>query len=268
MKNTKLAGLSKQERKIISHFSAIEQETIDLNDLIKVHPCEPDVANQILSRLYKKGWLQRLKRGVYSLVPISSSSSQPVVENAWTLAMDLFNPSFISGWSAAEHWNLTEQIFNKIAVVTTVPQKKTIQLIGNINFRTRTVDEERFFGFKKIWLGSKSVNVADPNRLIIDILDLPRFGGGARHTIDIFREYWRSEVKDADLLLKYAIKYKKGSVFKRLGFLSQHLEAPVSKDWLQTCQKNITSGITYLDPDGPESGKIISQWNLQINVPL
>lgn len=182
--------------------------------------------------------------------------------------MDLFNPAFISGWSAAEHWNFTEQIFNKIAVVTTVPQKKTIQLIGNINFRTRTVDGERFYGFKKIWLGSKFVNIADPSRMVIDILDLPRFGGGARHTLDIVKEYWKSEFKNADLLLEYAIKYKKGSVFKRLGFLSQYFKAPVSQAWLNTCQKNITTGIAYLDPDGPKSGKIVSRWNLQINVPL
>lgn len=268
MNHKPLAGLSKQERKIMSHFSAIEKQTITASDLKKIHPCKPNTANKILSRLCQKGWLQRLKRGVYTPVPLSSSSAQPIIEHAWPVAMDLFSPAFISGWSAAEHWSLTEQIFNKVAVVTTTHQKKTLQSAGNISFRIRTVDKKRFWGFKKVWLGSKSVNIADPSRLLVDVLDLPRFGGGARHVADIVKAYWNSELKDPALLLEYATKYKKGSVFKRLGFLSQHLHAPVSQSWFDVCQKNITAGITQLDPDGPESGKIISQWNLKINLPL
>ncbi|MFH0837675.1 MAG: hypothetical protein V1880_00195, partial [Patescibacteria group bacterium] len=71
-----------------------------------------------------------------------------------------------------------------------------------------------------------------------------------------------------DLLLEYALKYKRGAVFKRLGFLAEKLNAPVSKEWLNSCQNHISKGISNLDPDGPKSGSIIIKWNLRINLPL
>lgn len=268
MNKSDLAGLSAQERKIIRHFSANEQITINADDVIAIHSCSRGTANKILSRLAQKGWLQRLKQGVYSIVPISSSITKPVIEDTWSLAMDLFRPAFISGWSAAEHWDFTEQIFNSVSVVTMVKQRNAVQVIGSIQFRTRTVKPERFFGSKKIWFGSNIVEIADPSRMVIDILDLPRFGGGGRHTIDIIRQYWNSEIRDPESLLDYAIRYKRGSVCKRLGFLTETFNAPVSAKWIQSCRENISKGISYLDPDGPATGKIISKWNLRINLPL
>ena len=267
MKNQKFNGLSTQERKIISHFSALEKNTINADDLIKLHSCKRETAHQILRRLAKKGWLQRLKHGLYSIVPLSSKTPTPAIENTWSLAMDLFKSAFISGWSAAEYWNLTEQIFNSISVCTLSPQRESIQIVTNIKFRTK-LEKEQSFGIKTVWFGSKAVKIADPSRTLIDILDLPRFGGGGRHMIDIVNQYWHSDMCDPDLLLNYAIRYKRGVVFKRLGFLAEKLAAPVSEKWLHTCHDNISKGISYLDPDSPKSGNIISKWNLRINLPI
>ena len=264
----KLAGLSIQERKIISTFAANEQTTVGPTDVMAIHPCKRETANRILGRMTQKGWLQRLKHGVYAVVPLSSSIPEPIVEETLALAMDIFRPAFISGWSAAEHWSLTEQIFNSISVVTMIKQRKTTHMIGNVRFRTRTLSKEKFFGQKTVWQGSKAISIADPSRMIIDILDLPRFGGGGRHTLDIVNQYWHSEKCDQNLLLEYALRYKRGTIFKRLGFLAEKLNAPVSEEWYETCRKNLSKGISYLDPDGPEKGRIVSKWNLCINIPL
>ena len=63
-------------------------------------------------------------------------------------------------------------------------------------------------------------------------------------------------------------RFKKGSVFKRLGFLAEALKAPVSKSWVDACHGHISKGITLLDPDGPKTGPIVTKWNLRINIPL
>jgi len=268
MNKKELAGLSTQERKIVSHFSATEQNTINADKLIAFHPCQRATANQILRRLAQKGWLHRLKYGMYTIVPLTATAETCAIENAWPLAMDLFEPAYISGWSAAEHWNLTEQIFNSISVSTLSPQRKRIQLLGAIKFRVKIVKKGQYFGTKKIWFGSKAVELADPSRMLVDILDLPRFGGGGRHMIDVVKQYWRADVCKPDILLEYALRYKRGVVFKRLGFLAEVLKAPVSEAWLNTCRLNISKGISCLDPDGPQKGKIVSKWNLKINLPI
>ena len=87
-------------------------------------------AHQILSRLERKGWLRRLKRGVYSVVPLGTTEREPAIENAWLVAMTEFHPAFISGWSAVAHWDLTEQVFNTVAVVTTTKPRQTMQTVG------------------------------------------------------------------------------------------------------------------------------------------
>lgn len=268
MHSKELGGLSSQEREILAVLAAEERATVSADDIQKVHPCSRETAHKILSRLEGKGWLQRLRRGVYAVVPLSSPDGDPVVENPWVVAMDVFEPAFISGWSAAEHWDLTEQVFNTIAVVTTAKQRQTIHDIGGVRFRTRTVDASRFFGAKRVWFGSTAVQIADPSRMLIDMADLPKFGGGGRHMVDVARAYWRSEHSDPQKLLAYAKQYDRGSVFKRIGFLAQTFGVGVSEAWLDECRASISQGITDLDPDAPHRGRIASRWNLRVNVPV
>ena len=267
-KSKDLGGLSSQEREIISLAVAEERATISADDLQLARHCSRSAAHQILSRLERKGWLQRLRRGVYAVVPLGSLQRYPAIENGWSVAMAVFQPAFISGWTAAEHWDLTEQIFNTIAVVTTTRQRRAMHTIGGVRFRVRTVDEDRFFGAHPVWVGSTSIQVADPSRTLIDIADLPKLGGGGRHMVDVVRAYWRSEHRDPQLLLDYAKRYGRGTVFKRLGFLAETFQAAVDEPWLQAFRASITQGITNLDPDAPPKGRIISRWNLRVNLPL
>lgn len=266
---SELAGLSAQEREILSVFAADEKTTIGIDDVLRLRPTsDRGAAQQTLARLSRKGWLQRLRRGTYALVPLASQTAHPVVEDVWPLAMSLFRPAFVSGWSAAEHWGFTEQVFNTVAVVTTKPQRHIDVECGGVRFRTRVVTKARFFGATTIWLGSKAVDVADPSRTVIDLLDLPSFGGGARHTVDVVRAYWRSEHRNAALLLEYAKRYGRGTVFKRLGFIAELANVPIDERWLRECREHMSAGVANLDPDGPARGKIVSRWRLRINIPV
>ena len=112
------------------------------------------------------------------------------------------------------------------------------------------------------------MQIADPSRLLIDILDKPDFGGGGRHVIDVVKEYWKSEKSNPEQLLEYAIRYGKGTVMKRLGFLAEQFEAPVTDEWMEKCKSFKSAGISSLDPSSPKKGKNSTKWNLQINIPI
>jgi len=85
--------------------------------------------------------------------------------------------------------------------------------------------------------------------------------------MDILRTYWTSSDSNPELLLKYALKLNRGVIFKRLAFTGELL-GKVSDTWLKSCRDHISSGISKLDPAGPEKGPIITRWKLRINVPL
>ena len=262
-----LAGLSALQRKILGSFVADEKVLVRVEDVQAIHSVGRKAANLVLSRLNQKGWLRRLKRGVYGVVPLESETTQPAIENSWPLAMELFAPCYISGWAAAEHWDLTEQIFNAVSLVTGHPQRSSSQTIAGVQFRTRTIAPERIFGVSQIWFGSQRVQIADRHRLVIDVLDAPDFGGGCRHTMDVVGAYWKSDFHDARKLLDYALRYGRGAVLKRMGF-SAELAGVVPSEWLKEVEANLTKGVINLDPKGASGGRLDGRWRLRVNVPL
>lgn len=263
----KTRGLSARERAILATFMRKARVTIDGKVVAKEFDLSRPLANKILLRLERKGWLQRGKRGVYIFIPLSSVSPESMPEDPWTLAMELFSPCYISGFSAAEHWGLTEQIFNVVSVHTARPQRKTLQRVANITFHTHHIPENKLFGTKKIWRGDKAVFVSDPHRTIIDVFESPECGGGGRHSLDIAHGYWRGTEANPDTLLQYAMRLNRGVVFKRLGFTAE-LWGSIQDDWIKKCLEHISAGISKLDPSGPDKGRILTRWKLRINLPL
>jgi predicted transcriptional regulator of viral defense system len=135
--NSEQAGISKTERHIIDTLTRLGKLIIRPIDLEKKLGYGRKQSNLILSRLCRKGWLQRLKAGVYRIVPIGSESASLIPEDAWAIAMELFSPCYISGWTAAEHWELTEQIFNSTVVLTGHKQRKKEITIAGLVYRTK-----------------------------------------------------------------------------------------------------------------------------------
>jgi predicted transcriptional regulator of viral defense system len=260
-------GLSARDRAILSKFIRKGRVTVGSHDVAKEFDLTQPNANKILLRLERKGWLQRGKRDVYIFVPLSSVSAETIPEDPWALAMELFSPCYISGFSAAEYWELTEQIFNTIVVYSSRPQRSTTQKLANVTFRLHRIAEGDMFGTRKIWRNNIPVLVADPHRTLIDVLDCPAFGGGGRHALDIAYAYWKSDKADSDLLLQYALRLNRGVIFKRLGFSGESWGV-VTKEWLETCREHVSAGISKLDPSGPGQGKILTRWGLRINLPL
>ncbi len=92
---SELRGLGAQERRVFSDLVASEKPTISADDVVERLGVDRTHANLRLSRLSKKGWLQRLKRGVYAPVPISSKTGEPIPEDPFATATVLFAPCYI-----------------------------------------------------------------------------------------------------------------------------------------------------------------------------
>jgi predicted transcriptional regulator of viral defense system len=247
--------------------AANRRAVVTASDVMAALSVERANAQRMLSRLAAKGWLLRLRNGTYSPVALGAPAPEASIDDPWPLAMALFAPCYISGWTAAEHWDLTEQIFNATVVVTAKPQRAQEQTLGGLRFVCRTVEERALFG--TVWVRSATgarVVMADPHRLVIDVLTAPALGGGGRHTIDVVRAYLRSKHCELNKLLDYAERYGKGMVFKRLGFVVQHFSTPPA-EWIARCSQGMSEGISLLDPAGPKRGRIVTRWRLRLNQP-
>jgi predicted transcriptional regulator of viral defense system len=91
-------------------------------------------AAQALARWHRQGWLRRVRRGLYAPVPLAALPGDQVLEDPWTLVSQLFEPGYVGAASAAQHWDLTEQLFRTLFVYTTRPVRQTKQTIHGVPF--------------------------------------------------------------------------------------------------------------------------------------
>ncbi len=158
-------------------------------------------------------------------------------------------------------------MFRGIVVVTAANIRSRTDQIQQSPIRLKFRQETMHFGLKRVWRGQNRVNVSDPARTVIDILDEPWMGGGIRHASDILTNYLESEHRDDDLLVSYGDRLGNKTVFKRMGYLVTSLafDAP---DLVASCKERISQGLTYLDPDVNLEGTITKEWNLRVNVEI
>jgi predicted transcriptional regulator of viral defense system len=257
-----VSGMGKGDRKKLSAIFRETKGTISVQDVVGVLRVTSGDAAKMLFRWAKKGWLARIKRGLYVRVPLESTTSDIALEDPWIIADRLFTPCYIGGWSAAEYWGLTEQLFRTILVLTTrKPRNRSLELRGT-EFMIRTIPQKAMFGTQAVWRGQNKIAVSDPTRTIIDLLMDVKLGGGIRPVQDIFSGYLKSPKKDIDLLIEYAKRLESGAVFKRLGFLLE-IQAPNESRAIDACKQYLTKGNAKLDPS-LDSRKLITRWRLWV----
>src|ERR1700733_3381938 len=93
--NAKQAGLGQAERHVLSALTQLGKPVLRAEDLEQTLKFSRGIANLTLSRLCKKGWLQRLLPGCYRILPLETESANPVPEDAWAIGANLFAPCYI-----------------------------------------------------------------------------------------------------------------------------------------------------------------------------
>jgi predicted transcriptional regulator of viral defense system len=247
-----------------ARLSAVLQTATDLVTIehaMKALKVDRQAAAKVLSRWQEQGWLKRVGRGIYAPIPLDASTTGQVLKDPWVLVPALFAPGYIGGWTAAEHWDLTEQLFRSIFVFTARPFRSKEQTVQGVTFTLKRIPEEALFGLKTIWRGQARVSVADKPRTIVDLLADPATGGGIRHVARCLQAYLRDAEADSDTLIRYAEKLGNGAVFKRLGFLAS--QTPGYESLAQACRERLTEGNAKLDPALP-CRRLVKAWRLWI----
>lgn len=235
-------------------------DVIHIDDVVKALQFDRVAAAQRLSRWAEQGWLRRVARGAYVAAAMDTMGSDRVLDDPWVLVPALFAPAYIGGRTAAEHWDLTEQIFNDIFVFTGQPVRQKSQKRQGTLFSLKHVHERKIFGTKNVWRHQTRVSISDVHRTIIDILDDPAIGGGIQHVSDCLATYLVRDDRDDEQLIDYALNLSNGAVFKRLGFLAQRF--PNGTELSSLCEPHLSGGHAKLDPtqDGP---LVVTKWRLR-----
>ena len=80
---------------------------------------DPSVAAKKLAHWADSGWLRRVRRGLYIPVPVEAERPSGWSDDPLVVATEVWAPCYFTGWTAASHWGLTEQVFRTTVLKTT-----------------------------------------------------------------------------------------------------------------------------------------------------
>lgn len=234
----------------------------------RVWGTSPEATRTRIRGLVARGWVKRLRRGLFLVLPLEISAGEgDVVEDTWVLAESAFAPCYVGGWSAAHHWGLTEQLFRSTFVVTSRSVRSSNVKIAESEFRVARVPAHRVAHASVLWRGSVRVHVSDRELTIVDALADPSWVGGFRHLVEVVRAYRRSDAwKPARLIARLA-ELDRRAAYKRLGYIAEML-SPVPEEIVDVCLAHRSAGVIALDPAVDERGHILSRWGVRVNVSL
>jgi predicted transcriptional regulator of viral defense system len=257
-----LAGLGKLSRKRLSEVLRNSKGCISVDLVAETLHVSREQARLFLSLWAKNGWLRRIRRGLYCPVDLAAETPDEGFLDPWVIASQIFSPCYIGGWSAAKHWDLTEQIFESTIVLTSRRLNHNEQSVGDLTFLIKKLTPDKMFGLKSIWKDQIKVQVSDLHKTIIDMFDDPSLGGGIRSVVDFFQKYLSSSECDLNMLIQYAEKMNNKAIFKRLGFVLSKLK-PNENHWITQCLEQLSQGNSQLDP-ASKGKRLIKKWRLWI----
>lgn len=266
MDATRNRTLSKNEAKIVLDLEWRGQKSVTLDDLRAALGRSREYARYLAHRLVRKGWFERLRPGLFQLIPADRGREAVADTNPLVAGALLVQPYFYSFGTACTHHGLTEQAF--VEVYLACCRRRRPEHIRGTRYVFIHVGEKRFFGFEETSVLGAAVQMATPERALLDALDRPHYAGGIG---EVSRMVSRSLPKLApERLAEWLERFGESAITQRLGYLADlhGLDLPPAVRGALERLKRPNCKILL----GPRrrwgtSGPLARPWNVIENVP-
>lgn len=261
--------LSPDEAKLITIWESENKTVIRPSDVQEVFDCTANYAYLLLHKLEDKKWIERVSQGLYQFIPLSYGYPEKIPPtNSYVIGASLIEPYYFSYYTSNSHYGLTTQIPYTVFIATT-KKKPDFEWSGS-NFKFITLSKNKFFGYRKEVIFDTKVNIAEPEKSMVDSFDKPKYAGGVEQLAGIT---WRGLSRvNKDKLVKYAVEMNSHSLIQRLGFIISFLTEegivkPLSNK-LENILLDLVGGtVIYLDSKRKKTGKLSKKWKIINNVP-
>jgi predicted transcriptional regulator of viral defense system len=206
--------LSRNEAKVVLDLEWRNKTTVTLAELREALGASESYARLFAHRLVKKGWLERLRPGLFQFIPADRGREGVADTNPLAAGAVLVSPYFYSFGTACTHYGLTEQVFSEVYLAC--QEQRRPETIRDTRYVFVHVPESRFIGFEEITVFGHAVQMATPERAVLDVIDRPRYAGGIG---EVSRIVARATHKLSwDTLLELASTWGSSALVQRLGY--------------------------------------------------
>jgi predicted transcriptional regulator of viral defense system len=269
MRQREALRLSPDEAELVVKWASENKTIIRPSDVQEALDCTPDYAYLLLHRLEGKQWIERVTQGLYQFIPLSYGYPDRIPPaNSYVIGASLIEPYYFSYYTSNNHYGFTTQVPYTVFIATT-KKKLDFEWSGS-TFKFVKLSDHKFFGYRKKNIFNTVVNMAEPEKALIDSFDKPRYVGGVEQLAGIV---WRGLPRvDEEKLVDYAVRMNSHSLIKRLGFIISFLVEEGLLEPLPPEQENVLleergKSVIYLDSKRPKAGKLSKNWKIVNNVP-
>ncbi len=245
--------LSRTEQELISILKSADIVTVE--EVRELFPgLSENMIKKVLSNLVRKGYLYRLKRGLYL---VNEEPGKPLIKNPYKMALALF-PGYIAFSSALRLYGLVE--YEPFTIFVATPRKSGEKEIGE-------------YTIKALALGEKAVGMIIKNgvytstlaKTFFDCFYKPGYCGGYS---EVTKALYEAEKIDWDEFVGYFKRFASNSLCQRTGYileLARNLGVEVPEDVIEYMRSRVKTW-TKLVPTLPSRGRGVRGWKLIDNL--
>ena len=221
-------------------------------------------ARKALSRLESKGWLMRLERGLYLIVPLEAGPEGMWAENPLAIAHHLTPVGAVGYLPAMYHWGMTKQAPAEMLVQTLRRRFRPRVTILGVQYQFILLVDRKLFGVTTQTIDGLTFRITDREKTLVDACDRPDLCGGAQGLVDALLS---SEELDWEKVDTYLDRMRSGAIYKRLGYLVDSLDLPIPDlQWrLDQWRRSLSEGVALLEPGRKPDGPIHTAWRVRVN---
>ena len=250
---TKNYYLSRTEQELISILKSVDMVTIE--EIKELFPgLSENMIKKVLSSLVRKGYLYRLKRGLYI---VNEEPGKPLIKNPYRMALAL-SPGYIAFSSALRLYDLIE--YEPFTIFVATPRKSGEKEIGEYTIKAVALGE------KAVGMIIKSgVYTSTLAKTFFDCFYKPGYCGGYS---GVTKALYEAERIDWDEFLRYFKRFASNSLCQRTGYileLVRNLGIDVPEDVIEYLRGRVKTW-TKLVPTLPSRGSGVREWKLIDNL--
>ena len=259
--------LSGVESKIVLRLEWDKKRIVTIDDVARILRCSRNEARVIAHRLQEKRWLERLRRGRYLFIPAERGGEGVPPMNPLLVGSVLVEPYYYSYSTSNAHYGFTTQMRPTLYLATT-KLRRHVKWRNN-QFKFVALSKHKFFGFQEVEVLGAKVNMAEPEKTLVDSVDKMRYSGGVGEVLSVISNGLKRV--DVEKLAEYAVRMRTQSLIQRIGYFIDVLVDRDLADFPDKARKKLLMHVgkapIYLDSAGERTGRFEKTWKIVENVP-
>lgn len=184
-------GISEKELQNLETALARYGAVVSFEQLSESFREERPYLRKRISQFARKGWLFRIKKGVYVISDLHSRGSLSISQYA--VVNLLVEPAYVSFESALQYHGLYDQLLSKVTSVAT-KQFEDKDIDGYTFSFVKTIPAY-FYGWESYPMDGQTVKIASREKALIDLIQYHR----SRYSVDLVLERLNNFTHEFDL---------------------------------------------------------------------